>query len=81
MPRYHFHFLWPDDVVFDEEGLELEGHEAAYRYACGLVHQVRSRFPACNEDWWIEISDGTATSTTILPAMVPRASTRTGTHR
>jgi hypothetical protein len=75
MPRYHFHFLWPDDAVFDQEGRELEGYEAAYRYACGLVRQVRRRFPAADEDWWIEISDATGTPTTILPAMVARANT------
>jgi hypothetical protein len=73
MPRYYFDFLWPDDAVFDEEGLELDGYEAAYHSACRLVHQVRCRFPTADEDWWIEISDGTGTPTTILPAMVPRA--------
>ncbi len=72
MPRYYFHFLWRDDAVFDEEGLELEGYEAAYRHACRLVQQVRSRIPAADEDWWIEISEGGGIPTTLLPAFVPR---------
>jgi hypothetical protein len=66
MPRYYFHFLWPDDAVFDQEGLELDCYEAAYHRACRLVHQVRSRFPASDEDWWIEITDGSGTLITIL---------------
>jgi len=37
---------------------------------------VRIRFPAAKDDWWIEISDGTATLAAILPAMVLGASTR-----
>ena len=71
MPRYYFHFRWPDDAVFDKEGVEFGGFEAAYDRACGLVHQVRARFPAANEDWWIEVSTGTGTPATVLPAMVP----------
>ena len=58
MQRYHFHFKWRDDAVFDEEGIELENFPAAYLHACGLVHQVRRRFPAAGSDWWIEISTG-----------------------
>jgi uncharacterized protein DUF6894 len=73
MQRYHFHFKWRDDAVFDEEGIELENFEAAYAHACGLVQQVRRRFPAGGADWWIEISNGIDTPTTILPAMVPGA--------
>jgi hypothetical protein len=73
MPRYYFHFLWRDDAVFDKDGVELEDYTAAYHHACGLVQQVRSRFPAADEDWWIEVDDGTATPTTVLPAMVPGA--------
>jgi len=38
MQRYYFHFLWPDDAVRDTEGVELEGFDAAYHYACRLVH-------------------------------------------
>ena len=53
MQRYHFHFKWPDDAVFDEEGIELENFTAAYLHACELVHQVRRRFPAAGSDWWI----------------------------
>ena len=72
MQRYYFHFLWPDDAVRDTEGVELEGFDAAYHYACGLVQQVRSRFPAADEGWWIEISDGlSGNPTVILPSMVP----------
>ena len=37
MPRYYFHFIWPDDAVRDTKGVELEGFTAAYRHACGLV--------------------------------------------
>ena len=62
-----------DDAVFDEEGVELDNYEAAYHHACGLVQQVRSRFPAAEEGWWIEVSDGTGTPSTVLPAMVPGA--------
>jgi hypothetical protein len=25
MQRYHFHFKWRDDAVFDEEGIKLRG--------------------------------------------------------
>ena len=75
MQRYHFHFKWPDDAVFDEEGIELENFTAAYLHACELVHQVRRRFPAAGSDWWIEISTGLDTPTTILPSMVPGANT------
>jgi hypothetical protein len=73
MPRYYFHCVWPDDAVFDTEGVELEALEAAYHHACALVQQVRSRFPAAGEDWWIEVSDGNSTPTTVLPAMVSGA--------
>jgi hypothetical protein len=73
MQRYHFHFKWRDDAVFDEEGIELENFAAAYVHACRLVQQVRRRFPAGGADWWIEISNGIDTPTTILPAMVPGA--------
>jgi len=76
MPRYYFHFLWSDDAVFDKEGVELEGYEAAYDHACGLVRQVRIRFPAAKEDWWIEINAGSGTPATVLPAMVPGANVR-----
>jgi hypothetical protein len=75
MPRYYFHFLWPDDAVFDKKGLELENYTAAYRHACAMVQQVRSRFPAADGDWWIEISDGDGAPTTVLPAMVPEGKT------
>ena len=71
MPRYYFHFKWPDDAVRDTQGVELEDFTAAYRHACGLVHQVRIRFADANEDWWIEVSDDqNGKPTVILPAMV-----------
>ena len=73
MQRYYFHFRWPDDAVFDQEGIELENFAAAYLHACGLVRQVLTRFPEADEGWWIEISDGAATATTVLPTMVPGA--------
>ena len=57
MQRYHFHFKWRDDAVFDEEGIEFENFAAAYVHACRLVQQVRRRFPAGGADWWIEISN------------------------
>ena len=75
MQRYHFHFKWRDDAVFDEEGIELENFPAAYLRACELVHQVRRRFPAAGSDWWIEISTDSGPPTTILPSMVPGANT------
>ena len=75
MQRYHFHFKWRDDAVFDEVGTELENFPAAYLHACELVHQVRRRFPAAGSDWWIEISTGSNPPTTILPSMVPGANT------
>jgi hypothetical protein len=70
MQRYYFHFRWPDDAVRDTEGVELEGFDAAYQHACWLVQQVRSRFPAADEGWWIEISDGLSKPTAVLPATV-----------
>ena len=75
MQRYHFHFKWRDDAVFDEKGIELENFPAANLRACELVHQVRRRFPAARSDWWIEISTGSGPPTTILPSMVPGPST------
>jgi len=74
MQRYYFHFRWADDAVKDTEGVELEGFDAAYHYACGLVQQVRSRFPGADEGWWIEVSDGISEPTAVLPAMIPGAS-------
>ena len=71
MPRYYFHFMWPDDAVRDTQGVELEDFTAAYRHACGLVHQVRIRFSNADEDWWIEVSDGVGGKPTlVLPGMV-----------
>ena len=76
MPRYYFHFKWPDDAIRDTKGVDLEGFSAAYRYACGLVHQVRIRFPDADDHWWIEVGDGTGGKpTVILPAMVPGVGT------
>lgn len=66
MQRYHFHFRWRDDAVFDEQGIEFENFPAAYLRACELVHQVRRRFPEAGSDWWIEISTGLDTPTTIF---------------
>jgi hypothetical protein len=40
-------------LSFHTKGVELEGFTAAYRHACGLVHQVRIRFSDADEDWWI----------------------------
>ena len=57
-------------------GLELENLQAAYQHACGMVQQVRSRFPATDELWWIEVKDSLGTSTAILPAMVLGAGNR-----
>ena len=75
MPRYYFHFIWPDDAVRDTKGVELEGFTAAYRHACGLVQQVRIGFSDADEDWWIEVSDGVGGKRTlVLPAMVPTPS-------
>jgi hypothetical protein len=73
MQRYYFHFMWPDDAVFDPEGVEFENFQAAYHHACGLVQQVRSRFPATDQRWWIDVIDGVGASTAVLPAMVPGA--------
>ena len=71
MQRYYFHFLWPDDAVRDTEGVALHSSDAAYHYACRLVHRVRSHFPAAHEDWWIEVDNGSDNPIAILPAMVP----------
>jgi Domain of unknown function (DUF6894) len=83
MPRYYFHLLWSDDEARDTQGLELDGFDAAYKYACGLVRQVRHRFPHADEDWWIEVGDGISPPTAVIPAMVsggrvpsPRAAPR-----
>jgi hypothetical protein len=66
MQRYFFHFVWPGDVLRDIEGAELEGFDAAYHYAWGLVQQVHSRFPHANVDWWIDIDDGSNKPVAIL---------------
>ena len=71
MPRYYFHFIWPDDAVRDTKGVELEGFTAAYRHACGLVQQVRIRFSDADEDWWIEVSDGVGGKRTPFSRQMP----------
>ena len=77
MPLYFFHFVWPDEAIKDTKGVQLEGFSAAYWHACDLVHQVRGSFCDVDEDWIIEISDGTdAQPTVVLPAMVPRLGLR-----
>ena len=70
MPRYYFHFCWQDDLAADAEGRVLDGFDAAYKYACGLIRYVRRRFPDAGEDWWIEIGDGSSRPTAVLPAVV-----------
>ena len=59
MPRYFFHFVWAEDAVKDEQGVELEGLSAAYWHAIDMVHRVRVRFPDADKDWIIEITDET----------------------
>ena len=59
MPRYFFHFVWAEDAVKDEQGVELEGLSAAYWHAIDMVHRVRVRFPDAGNDWLIEIADET----------------------
>ena len=57
MPRYFFHFVWPDDAFRDTKGLEFEGLVPAYWHAIGLVRRVRYDFPDAGNDWLIEIGD------------------------
>jgi hypothetical protein len=77
MPRYFFYFVWPGDAVRDTRGVELEGLEAAYRHAIGLVHQVRVRFSDADNNWLIEISDETGGKPlVVLPSTVPTPSRR-----
>ena len=59
MPRYFFHFVWAEDAVKDEQGVELEGLSAAYWHAIDMVHRVRVKFPDAGVDWLIEIADET----------------------
>ena len=59
MPRYFFHFVWAEDAVKDEQGVELEGLSAAYWHAMDMVHRVRVKFPDAGNDWLIEIADET----------------------
>jgi hypothetical protein len=59
MPRYFFHFVWAEDAVKDEHGVELEGLGAAYWHAIEMVRRVRVRFPDAGNDWLIEIADET----------------------
>jgi hypothetical protein len=59
MPRYFFHFVWAEDAVKDEQGVELEGLSAAYWHAIDMVHRVRVKFPDAGNDWLIEIADET----------------------
>ena len=59
MPRYFFHFVWAEDAVKDEQGVELEGLSAAYWHAIDMVHRVRVKFPDADNDWIIEITDET----------------------
>ena len=77
MPRYFFHFVWPNDAVRDTKGVELEGLEAAYRHAIGLVHQMRVRFSDADNNWLVEISDETGGKPlVVLPSTVPAPSRR-----
>ena len=55
MPHYFFHFVWADDAVKDEDGVELEGLKAAYRHAVEMVPRVRVKFPDAGDEWLIEI--------------------------
>jgi hypothetical protein len=72
MPRYFFHFVWPDDVVRDTKGTELEGLSVAHRHAIGLVHQVRTSLSDVGDDWLIEIGDGgDGKPLVVLPSAVP----------
>jgi Domain of unknown function (DUF6894) len=76
MQRYYFHFVSTDDAVFDQKGIELADFAAAYNHACELVREVRTRLPEAGEGWWIDISDGVATPTTVVPTMVAGARTQ-----
>jgi uncharacterized protein DUF6894 len=72
MPRYFFHFVWADDAVKGEEGVELEGLKAAYRHAVEMVHRVRVKFPEAGDEWLIEIADETdRRPLVVLPGSVP----------
>jgi hypothetical protein len=72
MPRYFFHFVWPDDAVRDTKGVELDGLAAAYHHARWLVHQVRVRCSETEDDWLIEIIDETGEKRlVVLPSIVP----------
>jgi hypothetical protein len=75
MQRYYFHFLTSGDAVFDPKGVELADFAAAYDHACALVQEIRDRLPEADDTWWIEINDGIAAPTSVLPTMVPRART------
>jgi hypothetical protein len=69
--RYFFHFVWAEDAVKDEQGVELEGLRAAYWHAIDMVHRVRVRFPDAGNDWLIEIADETdRRPLVVLPAGV-----------
>lgn len=57
MPRYFFHFVWPDDAHRDTKGIEFDGLVPAYWHAIGLARRVRHEFPDVESDWLIEISD------------------------
>jgi hypothetical protein len=35
MPRYFFHFVWPDDAYRDSKGIEFDGLVPAYWHAIG----------------------------------------------
>jgi hypothetical protein len=72
MPRYFFHFVWGNDSVRDEEGVELEGLEAAYLHALEMLHRINVHFPDPGDDWVIEISDEAGRKPlVVLPASAP----------
>ena len=72
VPRYFFHFVWPDDAFRDTKGLEFEGLVPAYWHAMGLVRRVRYDFPDAGNDWLIEIGDETGRKPlVVLPTSGP----------
>ena len=80
MPRYFFHFVWPDDACRDSQGVEFDGLVPAYWHAIGLARRVRHEFPDAGNDWLIEIGDESGRKPlVVLPTGGPLFGRRTGT--
>jgi hypothetical protein len=72
VPRYFFHFVWPNDVFRDTTRVEFEGLVLAYWYQLDWYGKCVPIFPDAGNDWLIEIGDETGRKPlVVLPTSGP----------